>query len=45
MASEQQQQQQQINALNMQITEANAQIGLMASALDTLRNESGGAIQ
>ena len=43
MASEQQQQQ--INALNMQITEANAQIGLMASALDTLRNESSGAIQ
>ena len=44
MASEQQQQQQ-INALNMQIIESNAQIGLMANALDTLRNESGLAIQ
>ena len=36
---------QQIMALNMQLGEANAQIGLMAVALDTLRQESGGAIQ
>ena len=44
MAAEQQQQQI-FAALNMQIAEANAQIGLMATALDTLRNESSGAIQ
>ena len=44
MASEQQQQQQ-INSLSMQVTEANAQIGLMALALDTLRQESAVAIQ
>ena len=36
---------QQIMSLNMQLGEANAQIGLMAVALDTLRQESGGAIQ
>ena len=36
---------QQIMSLNMQLGEANAQIGLMAIALDTLRQESGNAIQ
>ena len=36
---------QQIMSLNMQLGEANAQIGLMAVALDTLRQESGNAIQ
>ena len=36
---------QQIIALTVQLKEANAQIGLMATALDTLRNESSGAIQ
>ena len=36
---------QQIIALNAQLVEANSQIGLMAVALDNLRNESGGAIQ
>ena len=36
---------QQIVALNVQLGEANAQIGLMAVAFDTLRNESSGAIQ
>ena len=35
----------QILALNMQLQEANAQIGLMGNALDALRNESGRAIQ
>ena len=36
---------QQIVALNLQLGEANSQIGLMAIALDTLRNESSVAIQ
>ena len=36
---------QQIVALNLQLGEANSQIGLMAVALDTLRNESSVAIQ
>ena len=36
---------QQIFALNAQLQDSNAQIGLMANALDTLRNESGRAIQ
>ena len=36
---------QQIIALNAQLAEANSQIGLMAVALDTLRQESGTAIR
>ena len=36
---------QQILKFNVQLSEANSQIGLMAIALDTLRNESSGAIQ
>ena len=36
---------QQITALNMQLAESNSQIGAMALALDTLRNESANAIQ
>ena len=36
---------QQIVALNLQLGEANSQIGLMAVALDNLRNESSVAIQ
>ena len=36
---------QQIIALNAQLAEANSQIGLMAIALDTLRQESGTAVR
>ena len=36
---------QQMQALNLQLSESNAQIGLMSLALDNLRNESGMAIQ
>ena len=36
---------QQIAALNMQLAESDLQIGAMALALDTLRNESANAIQ
>ena len=36
---------QQINALNRQLGEENAQIGLMAAALDKLRQESASAVQ
>ena len=34
-----------ILAFNLQLTEANAQIGLMSLALDTLRNDSVAAVQ
>ena len=36
---------QQVLVLNAQLSEANAQIGLMATALDTLRQESGTAVR
>ena len=36
---------QRITALNMQLAESNSQIGAMALALDTLRNDSANAIQ
>ena len=34
-----------IQVLNLQLSEANAQIGLMSAALDTLRTESVAAVQ
>ena len=34
-----------IQVLNLQLSEANAQIGLMSTALDTLRTESVAAVQ